>query len=121
MPNTFAGTKKKYEANFYSWPIGLNSEFIGAHQKAVSYEYNKERNIILKDCSNRCRNLIFPFILHQAKTDQNGHYEFKQLPYGKYYVSAQSFENWWLVPVYINKNEIKMNLSPRNAFLLDTL
>jgi hypothetical protein len=77
--------------------------------------YSIESKQILQDCGNLRNNLFFNKIVMTTKTNNEGHYEFQEVPYGKYYISFYVPVYWWLVPIEINKKDNQIDLNNQNV------
>ena len=78
-----------------------------------------EANDIIRNCNNqRHAEIGFQNLFKKEVTDGEGHFEFLDIPYGKYFLSAEFGANWWLIPVIIDRDNVIIDLSPKNSFRL---
>lgn len=82
----------------------------------VFSEFNEAQNRLFRECGNRRKNLIFVDMINKTTSGEDGIYEFRQIPYGKYFIAAQLSDTWWLVPVNLNDKEVRLELNDRNSF-----
>lgn len=78
-----------------------------------------EANDIIRNCNNqRHTEISFQNLFKKEVTDGEGHFEFLDIPYGKYFLIAQYGTTWWLIPVIIDRENAIIDLSPKNSFRL---
>lgn len=108
----------KQKAIVKSASPGINEALNQQNVKLANFlvtEMLTESMSITNECNMQRHNLYFDKILMTAKTDDNGHYDFKEVPYGKYYISFAYGDKWWLIPVMIESDNKQLDLTNQNA------
>lgn len=110
--NRYAKLSKEYHKDIAEQ---LSSEG-GRLSMILMMGFNEAANNLYRECGNRRNNLIFVDIINKTTSGDDGIYEFTQIPYGKYFISVQLGNFWWLVPVYLNDKEVRLELNDKNSF-----
>jgi hypothetical protein len=93
--------------------------------KLLGMEHNipndcDEGKTITQNCINNRNNIALPYTVQKVITDANGVFVFpNKIPYGKYILFVTWGHNWWLVPIEINQPQTNVDLTEKNAFMLN--
>jgi len=80
----------------------------------------EEGQKILNNCTNSRNNNALSYAIQKAATDVNGAFIFPdKIPYGKYILFATSRDMWWLVHITVNQPQANVDLTEKNAFMLN--
>lgn len=87
--------------------------------KIIPYSCDESKSIT-QNCINNRNNIALSYTVQKVSTDENGAFVFpNKIPYGKYILFVTWGDKWWLVPVMINQSQTNIELTGKNAFLLD--
>ncbi|MGD0236215.1 MAG: hypothetical protein ABSC55_16975 [Syntrophorhabdales bacterium] len=90
------------------------------HIRPIEEEYSEKETSAIRECANKRNAMLFEHIVKKVTTDTQGHYEFTDLSYGRYFLSVEWGVRWWLVPVQVDAGEIKIDLTEKNAYLISS-
>lgn len=79
------------------------------------YSYLKQ---LRAEHNSKVNGILTHLLFKKGKTDVNGHYEFSDIPYGKYIVSSNYYifkeKIGWLHPIEVNNRENNVDLTNNN-------
>lgn len=100
--------KKHNDPRYLSEDASRNAKEKLAHVKQLKADWNSKIAAILT-----------PLVFKKVKSDANGHYEFKDVPYGKYIVfsncNIDDKDVDWLSPIEVSDRENRIDLTNGNV------
>lgn len=99
--------------------LQLLSMKMGNFEKMPPYSCDEGKSIT-RNCINNRNNIALSYAVQKVTTDANGAFLFpNKIPYGKYILLVTWGGNWWLVPIVINQPQTNVDLTEKNAFMLN--
>jgi len=94
--------------------------FYGANKmelfKATVNDAGKEAEERNNELGRKIYNLIFPNILQKASIDNTGNFEFRDIPYGRYFIHVRHIGYVWLIPISLQNMETKVTIEESNHY-----